>query len=112
MAVCLSKDELQQEKIDILVNNKIVTKSAVTPGKDYPKKEIARHVVLINKREEEEEEGVPPKKVAKNSRTKNWGKPKLTALLYSHPLLSTEINVNDFIIKVEDAANKKEEEKK
>ena len=115
MAVCLSKDELQQEKIDSLVKNKIVTKSSTTPGKDYLKKEIARRVVLINKREEED--GVPPKKLTKNAKTKNWSKPKLITWLCNHPLLSAEKawvvkNVNDFIVKVQDDANKKEEEKK
>ena len=88
MAACLSDEDIQQDKFDELVKTKTITKTAITPGKDYLRKELDHCVVLINKKEQRE--NILQKKMTKLPRSNNWGKPKLVEWLRSHSLTSTE----------------------
>ena len=88
MATCLSDEEIQKNKIDDLLKNKKITKTAITSGINYIRNEIVRRVALIN--EEEERDGVASNKGPKLPRSKNWTKTKLTKWLCDHFLLGSE----------------------
>ena len=115
MATCLSDEEIQKNKIDELIKDKKITKTAITSGIDYFRKEIVRRVALINK--EEERDGVASNKRTKLPRSKNWTKTKLTKWLCDHFLLGSEKawvvgRIDSFVNLVEEDAERKENEKK
>jgi hypothetical protein len=115
MTACLSDEDRHLNRVNLLLNKKIVTKTAVSFSKTHPKKEIIRRVEIIQHNESLNPE-LKRRNKLKVPKCSNWSKDRLIEWLKCHPLKVVEklwviSKVKKYLDFIEKKANNEEKEK-